>query len=403
MREGAGPADAAPDDRWARVAPRVAWGLWAVGLALRLAVIWILWRATAVVPVIFGVGMPTLLAADLMGTVTSTVGAVIVSRSPRNRIGWIATAGGVAQGVLVVASWYAATAYTGAPDGPAAAVGSISGSSLQALALGIGTLFVLLFPDGRPLSRRWGLLVPAIVIGMAVRFFDALLGPAYLYMLPTVPNPFHVAGSAGDALRFSWERGLGFVLLLGSLGLASASVLVRARRADDVLRRQIAWFAYAGACVFIGALPFAYYVLVIFPTTTQGEWAVVLFFLVFSLPSLAAAVAILRYRLYEIDRIVNRTVLYVGLSAILAGLVAAAITLTQRAFVAATARRPTWRGSSRPCSPRPPTRRSGSGWRRSWTGASGTRRRSTSSAASWWRCSASWRPSGRREGSWTMR
>jgi hypothetical protein len=333
------PKSAAGVDAWARAAPRVAWGMWAIGLALRLVSVWILWRATEVVPVVFGIGMPTLLAACVMGFVTSTVGAVIVSRAPRNPIGWLPVFAGMAQGVLVVASWYAATAYTGDPTGPAAAVGSIAGSSLQALSLGVAALFILLFPDGRTVTRRWRWLVPVIAMGMALRFVDALLGPAQLYMLPTVPNPFMVDGAFGDALRASWDHGVGFIILFAALVLASVSIVIRSRRADAVLSRQIAWFAYAGVLVVVGSLPFAYAVLVVFPTTTEGAWAATLFFLVLGLPSVAAGVAILRYRLFEIDRIVNRTVLYLALSAVLAGVVAAAITLTQRAFVAATGER----------------------------------------------------------------
>jgi hypothetical protein len=322
-------------DPWARRASRVAWSLWALGLVLRVASIWVLWRATDVAPLVFGVGMPTLLAATAMGIGTSTVGAVIVSREPRHPVGWLTVAAGVMQATLGFATWYAATTWPTDPSGPAAAA-ALSGSALQASALGIAALTILLFPDGRPLGPRWRLLVPVTVAAMALRFFDALLGPEYVYLLPTVPNPFHLGGDLGTALEASWRSGLGFVLLFICLAAASVSTLIRYRRADDVLRHQIAWFAYAGVFVVLGSVPFAWYVIVAGPTTTEGAWSATLFFLVLTLPSVAVGIAILRYRLYEIDRIVNRTVLYVGLSAILAGVVAAAITLTQRGFVALT-------------------------------------------------------------------
>jgi hypothetical protein len=121
----------------------------------------------------------------------------------------------------------------------------------------------------------------------------------------------------------------GFALYVAAALVAGTSVVVRYRRAAIEQRQQIKWFAFAGIMFVPGAIAGLSPLLV-------GQ----VFLLACAFFAVAAiAIAILRYRLYEIDLIINRTLVYGALSAILAGIYTASITLSQRIFTAVTGER----------------------------------------------------------------
>jgi hypothetical protein len=238
--------------------------------------------------------------------VGSLIGPVIVSRQPRNPVGWLICVATVATAIEVSALQYAAYALLARPgELPGGAEMGWLGNLLEPVASGMAYIFVfLLFPDGRLPSSRWlpvaGLAVCAIVIEMVGYAFQ----PGPLRGLPSVANPFGIE-AAGDALRLL--KSSGSYLFYLSIGLAVTSLVARARYAQEEERQQLKWISYAA---FMFAL--AYTGMRFFPLLRA---LIPLFFL--GLP-LTFAIAVLKYRLYEIDVLINRTLVYGALTAFLA-------------------------------------------------------------------------------------
>ena len=255
------------------------------------------------------------------------VGALLVARRPGNLIGWILSV----TSLVVLASaleTYAAYVMTtrGRPDW-LAVVGAWVNSWYWLVFLALVFVYLpLLFPDGRLPSRRWlpVAVVPGIgLVSMVVlgAFVDTLRGQDIDYR---IDNPIGIEGLAHvENLPVIWVFGGFFVL--GSLG-AVASLAVRFRRSGGIERQQLKWFLFAAAPVpiapfldslsgVIGALAFAWVLL--------------------GLP-VAIGVAILRYRLYDIDVIINRALVYAALTASLALVYFGGIAVLQGLFRALT-------------------------------------------------------------------
>jgi hypothetical protein len=227
------------------------------------------------------------------------VGSVITIRRPRNAIGWIFCASGLLWAVGAAADGYAAYGL-GSPrvSLPGAEVMAWLGSWTWAPPLGVLLTFLfLLFPDGRLPSRRWrpvAWLAAAATAGITMAF---AFGQRTLEGHPGIPNPFGVPGATALEAAF---------LLLPPVSLAAAvSLLLRFRRATGEARQQLKWFA-AGAGV--AALSVLASVLLGIAGADAIANAVVLGGIA-CLP-VATGVAILRYRLYDIDRLLNRTLVY---------------------------------------------------------------------------------------------
>jgi hypothetical protein len=263
----------------------------------------------------------------------SAVGALIIAHRPNNLIGWLLSAAGLLLGLNHFSSEYAIYTLLAQP-------GSLPGGEVAAwlaywLFVPSATLVVflfLLFPTGRLPSRRWrwfaGFSVVAASIGavsMALSSGITALGP--------VPNPLSIEGLR-DIDRI--VEPFFFILLL----LAAGSMLVRLRRATGVERQQIKWFAYAAGIAvsgnIVGHSLFA---------ATEASWL----WWVGVIPGMvgvlgmpvAMGIAILRYRLYEIDLLINRTLVYGSLTATLIALYFGGTVLLQRVFVALTGQKST--------------------------------------------------------------
>lgn len=263
------------------------------------------------------------------------VGALVVTRRPRNPVGWILWLTATVATVVIAGQDYAAfsmAAFDGSLPGTLALAFLSSIGFVPALATVV--VFVpLLFPDGRLLSPRWrwvaGFGLVAIVIGpVSAAFqpgplsnFDGMNGTA------TIPNPLGIA--ALESLRDV----LGVVNVLGiviAFPLAVASSVMRYRRGSPIEREQLKWFASAVGLTVICILPAV-------PGTPFGviaDFAWLLGIVSFTLIPVAIGIAILRYRLYDIDRIINRAFVYVPLTAIVAGIYTASIALSQRVLAA---------------------------------------------------------------------
>jgi hypothetical protein len=254
----------------------------------------------------------------------STVGAVVTSRRPNNIIGWLSCAIGLTLGLNHFVAEYAIYALL-------AQSGSLPGGEVAAWlaywiwvpALTLIVFFFLLFPTGRLPSSRWrwfaGFSAVAALVGavlMALSSENRALGH--------IPNPLGIESVGTGELIV---QPLIFTLAL----LAAISMFMRLRRASEVERQQIKWFAYAAAVAFSGGIIQNN----LFAATNVWwvGWGGFLLSMVglFGMP-IAMGIAILRYRLYEIDLIINRTLVYGALTATLVLFYFGSVTALQYLF-----------------------------------------------------------------------
>jgi PAS domain S-box-containing protein len=264
----------------------------------------------------------------------STVGAIITPRlPPQNPIGWIFCSIGVIAGVRLFVSEYAIVTLLAEPSSvpamlPGGEVMAWISSWLWVSFIGLFVFLALLFPDGRLPSSRWrpfGWLVGVVLVTGTVAVaiwpetaagFDLVNHPLGIEVATDTVNPVET--------------------ILYALGLiAAASLLVRLRRSVGVKRQQVKWFAYAVAVLATSAI--LAYVVSESVRVVWLEW--VSFMLVIAsvvgLP-VAVGIAILRYRLYNIDLLLNRTLVYGALTAVLAAVYFGSIVLFQELFRAFT-------------------------------------------------------------------
>ena len=246
-----------------------------------------------------------------------TVGALVASRRPHNPIGWIFCGIGflsAAQTFALSYGDYSLAVWHGALVGVKAMAWLSSWISDPVNLIG-GTLLCLLFPNGRLLSSLWR-PVMWMVLGAGTTLFvvDAFI-PGPLYTFPSITNPVGIGGAVGDILGMLDTIGL--VVLLIALLASAVSLILRLLRARGIERQQLKWFVYAATLATIGTVvSFAgAYVFASELINVIGYWEGQLAFA--ALP-VFTGIAILRYRLYDIDRIINRTLVYGLLTILLA-------------------------------------------------------------------------------------
>jgi DNA-binding SARP family transcriptional activator len=235
----------------------------------------------------------------------TTVGAAVAWRLPRNPVGWLLLADGLV--------WLAGTAverYVGAvaPLGPGAAVvAALADSAGWVAGLGLIGLVLLLFPTGRLPGRRWRAVWWLVVGGGASLALALLLTPDELAMLPGVANPFGVGAAAGAAAAVEL---LARPTFFTGITLAVASPLLRFRGAAGRERQQLRWLAFAVLLMLAG---FAIGALLTAVGLPGEPWFNTV--PMFTVP-IAIAIAVTRYRLWDLDLIIDRTATY-GLLALL--------------------------------------------------------------------------------------
>jgi hypothetical protein len=256
----------------------------------------------------------------------ATVGALITTRRPEHPVGWLFLGAGLVGAAQLVTGEFAAAFLAASGPSAGVAVAAWASSQFQMASVGLLAGMLLLFPTGRPPSRRWWVLVWAVAASVVLTWVGGF-APARYEDFPGVENPFGIAGLATVLKGVANVGGLLFVV--GVLG-ALASVFVRFTRARGLERQQLKWFVYAAG------LGFAVLVL---PTPIPGflEWTLAPVGL-----SAAAAVAILRYRLYDIDRIINRTLVYGVLTAVLGLSYAGTVLVLGQLFGDVGERIPSW-------------------------------------------------------------
>jgi MFS family permease len=243
--------------------------------------------------------------------VFSAVGVLVASRHPGNATGWLFLGVGVATGLGTLAGSYADAWVAGAYDGSrrlgelAAWYGTLS---WMPFILVPGTFVLLLFPDGHLLSPRWRWVAWCAGAGIAGGFITTGLTAGPLEDQPTVDNPFGI-----DTPLLAPLTGLSVLLLaIGMVGSA-ASAVIRFRRSHGERRQQMKWLALAGTVVAV-TIPVS--VLGADSLWSPAVTNIACMVAVMGLP-IAAGIAILRHRLYDIDVVINRTLVYGGLTATL--------------------------------------------------------------------------------------
>ena len=259
------------------------------------------------------------------------VGALIASRHPENPVGWLLCLYGFVISLSYFSAEYAIYALLAQPDSlPAGEAMAWVFSWMLPLVIGFSTLSYLLFPTGRLPSRRWRwavwLTVAFIVVGVLLGAFSS--GP--LSDLGPIQNPLGIVGLADiySAILYTTFS----VLLVAVI----SSVFVRLRRAGGVEHQQIKWFAYAVAANAI-AVVVAYVIPGLIETPLWFERVgFALNNIVIPAIPIAIGIAILRYRLYDIDILINRTLVYGSLTLMLALVYFGGVTATQVVFTALT-------------------------------------------------------------------
>ena len=264
------------------------------------------------------------------------VGALIASKRPKNAVGWLCLAVGLLWALSGVFDYYGyyGAATPGSVPFPVVMAGISDWIWVPAVGL-LGTYVLLLFPDGRLPSRRWrplAWLSGAVILLLSL---GVMLAPGSLDNLGGVRNPFGIEGA-------DWLTAGAYVLLplLPLCMLASAlSLVLRYRRSGGEERQQIKWIAFAASVVVV-VYAIAMIASFVFPAeswTTAGSvwWLNLLTYAVlssFTLVPIAVGIAILKYRLYDIDLIINRALVYGSLTATLVAIYFGGVRRPQSVF-----------------------------------------------------------------------
>jgi hypothetical protein len=257
----------------------------------------------------------------------ASVGAVLALRRPGNVVGLLLMLGAVL-GTITLLGWVwgsALTAERGQSDVLAGFASLVGGLGFTPSLFVAGPLLALVFPNGRLPGPRWrwpvGAIVAAIAVGSAIWLVRPGPIPASL-----ADNPLGMSGLSGYEALWTIGEALFLAILPAALLLAIAGVIVRFRRSNRVERVQLKWFIAAivavGTLLTLGFADGGYLGLAAGTSPTVLD---VLAYASLSLPPIAVGVAILRYRLYEIDRIISRTISYGVITAVLIAVFASVV------------------------------------------------------------------------------
>jgi hypothetical protein len=302
------------------------------------AAAWLAWSLCALCLVLIGVSLLMIflgwstplprgwtpwrdVAIETVGNIGAPIlGGLIASRRPQNPYGWLWLGLGLSLSLLAFVEVYAAHALVVEPGSLPAprTVVTIVAPEGFAVILTLLPFLLLLFPDGRLPSRRWRFLAWTVVVVGALLMIAGLLQRSDNSGFAPFEDPIGIGGAVGEAIsRFVFGGVLG---LFAASILSALSLVFRFRRAAGVERQQIKWFVYAAA-LFSGYLVSNFFISGLLNTLFSTAAGLALY--------AAIGLAILRYRLYDIDIIINRTLVYGSLTAILVGVYFGGVTATQ--------------------------------------------------------------------------
>jgi hypothetical protein len=250
----------------------------------------------------------------------ATVGALLAWKRPGNPIGWLLSAIGLAwagagQGVLLarfprtltLADWL---------------------GWMWLLGLGLCVFVLLLFPSGKLPSRRWRPVAWAAGAGLAGWVLGNAFAPTIISAGPSTPNPVGLTGPAGDIFKI---MAVGGALLIVATGLGGVlSLAFRYRRARTAERAQLKWLVYAAAlivAVLLVEVPAGH---IAGSGNAANNLQNAMSGGAVALVPVAIGIAVLRYRLYDIDRVISRTVSYAIVTGLLVSLYAGVVLLATR-------------------------------------------------------------------------
>ena len=288
---------------------------------------WLVW-GLAVLLATAGVGLGLLNNLDLYQALDTylltlvvsvltyaSVGLLIATRRPGHRLGWLFLAVGLAASLPAVTGQYARYALLLQPDLPGGTAAAWLYRWVWLVAWPIGAWLMLLFPSGRLPSAGWSrvawLAAGSAGLAMLARALSPGTGPG----LPEVANPLGVPGAEWLGMVFA----LGWVGVLAASGGALVALVVRLRHSRGAEQQQLKWFLYAVGLLVVGETVAPALVALLRPELA-GNATAFTEPVATCLPAIAAAVAILRYRLYDIDVLIHRTLVYAALTASVVGL-----------------------------------------------------------------------------------
>jgi len=303
-----------------RTASWLAWSACALSLALTgLTVLLIVLLLRSDTPIYY-----YWLETSMVAVGYSTVGAIVASRLPESPIGWLFCAIGLTFGVSHFSAEYAAYALI-APSGslPAGEAFAWLTSWVWVFGLGLIVFLDLLFPNGRLPSARWRWFARFTALVLLPAAILAALSPG-LILSSTLHNPLGI-----EELPNASKTIEAFMYALIVVG--ASSMLWRLRHAGRIERQQIKWFAYATAVAISGVILKNTVYPVVGVTWVWWVGLVLTTVGVVSSPA-AMGIAIFRYRLYQIDILINRTLVYGPLTAVLAAVYLGGVVFLQYAF-----------------------------------------------------------------------
>jgi hypothetical protein len=320
-----------------RAAAGLAWAIGIAGIVVVVAAL-LLWagRGFGTLPVSFGHSVLGVIGLVIAPLTYLTFGALLAARLPRNPIGWMLLACGVLTALMLPTNLLVTLTHESLKPPDAVVLGAAwlrNTFATPGVAV-LLTITVFLFPEGRPLTPRWSVGIGIAALGGALLMLGAALNPEGLVEYPTLPNP--TAAPVGLTPLVNALQVTAVTLMCVAVVHAVASLAARYRAGDHVRRAQLRWILLATMLTAFAALPFLLTRYLVDVGDTLGDVAALGIQLAMATFPIAAAAAISRYRLYDVDLLIGRTLVYVPLMAILGGLYTASSAIFQRIFVAFT-------------------------------------------------------------------
>jgi hypothetical protein len=294
------------------------WSVWAVSVAATATAL--TYNAIHPLPArladVSGSGLNGAVGIVFIGAF-ATVGALLAWKRPGNPIGWLLSAVGLIYAAAALSVFLAhfcrtltLTKWLG---------------FLYLFGIGLCVFVVLLFPSGNLPSRRWRPVAWAAGAGVAGWVLGCAFAPTIITSSPSTRNPVGATGPAGDLFKL---MALGGAVLLLATGLAAVlSLVFRYRHAGPAERAQLTWLVYAAAVIVAALLATVAIQRIMGSGNASNNLQNAVSSGAVALVPVAIGIAVLRYRLYDIDRVISRTVAYAIVTGLLAGIYAGLVLL----------------------------------------------------------------------------
>jgi hypothetical protein len=284
-------------------------------------------------PISFARGALGVVAVAMCAGVFTTVGTVIAARLPRSPVGWSLLVIGMLFAFLTPVDLLIQAAFEVARPFPSSTLLAawLMSSAMTPIIAGSILTICLVFPDGHLPPGRWRVGGALAICGSVLLAVSSALDPTGLIWYPALPNPASLPVTYDPLV--GGLRMIALAALLCAGLMAAACVAVRYRRAGAPIRRQLRWIVVGVGVMTAGLLPFlvARYALQI--GDESGEILIAIAAAACCMFPISVLLAVVRQHLFDIDQVISKTLVYVPLMGILAGIYTASLTLFQRIFV----------------------------------------------------------------------